>query len=111
MLARGSMECVKTPIETILFIDFIELKGKKCQMDEDGKLKKEYDVYSLCTLMKAVSQDRSKSLNTHLPQISLRSGRGGNKVCLGDDEELFFEFPVGREKHKKKISQVCEKRH
>ena len=43
------------------------LKDKKCQMDEDGKLKKENEIYSLHTLMKRCSDFANKrSVMEHL---------------------------------------------
>ena len=85
-------------------INLYSLKGKKCQMDDDGKLKKtiqkvfathlDEEVLRFCQrkvgngapLSPTLPESRTEDLDARLPQISLQSGRGGHRVCLGDAE-------------------------
>ena len=61
-------------------------------------------------LLSIVPKSWSKSLDAHLSQKSLRSGRGGHWVHVRDAEASFPHYSIEREGFKKEIQWLCERR-
>ena len=103
-------------------VNLYSLKGKKCQFDEDGTLKKQYEKYSLRTLMKRCSDfANEKSAMEHLflqlsrkaeqtismlvsPKYHCEVAGEGIEFVWGMLKRRFRSFPLEDKKTKQKFN-------